>query len=326
MGKAGFRPVKHIHFIGIGGAGMGGIAEVLHNLGYKISGSDQNQNTMTQRLKSLGINVQLGHDAAHIADAQVIVTSSAIHQDNTEIMAAKTAHIPVIPRARMLADLMRCFKQSIAVAGTHGKTTTTSLVASVLAEGGLDPTFVIGGRLESAGTNARMGKSEYLVAEADESDASFLFLHPQAAIVTNIDVDHLTTYHGDFNYLRQTFLEFLHRLPFNGLAVVCMDDPIVYEIIPDISRPTLTYGFNEAADIQLVDFAQIGTQSYFKIRRKDHASELAITLNLPGKHNALNAAAAFAIATNLGVPDEAIQAAFAKFAGVGRRLDRKSVV
>jgi UDP-N-acetylmuramate--alanine ligase len=316
---ADFRPVMHIHFIGIGGAGMGGIAEVLHNLGYQVSGSDQGQNAITSRLQSLGVKITIGHHVDNIAGAQVIVLSSAIHEDNLELIAAKNARIPLIPRARMLADLMR-FKKGIAIAGTHGKTTTTSLVASALAEGGLDPTFVIGGLLKSTGTHAYLGASEYFVAEADESDASFLYLHPQVAIVTNIDIDHLTTYHNDFSNLRRTFLEFLDRLPFDGLAVVCIDDPIIHEIISDISRPTLTYGFHESADIQLFDFTQVGTQSYFKIRRKDNSTEVSITLNLPGRHNALNAAAAFAVASKMGVPDAAIQAAFAKFAGVGRRF------
>lgn len=314
-----FGQVKRIHFIGIGGAGMGGIAEVLFNQGYEITGSDTGQNAMTARLQGLGIKVFLGHQDKHVIGANVVVISSAVKNDNCEVLAAKKAHIPIIPRAQMLGDLMR-YKRGIAIAGTHGKTTTTSLVASILAEGGFDPTFVIGGLLKSAGTHAHLGASDYFVAEADESDASFLYLHPQAAIVTNIDADHLIAYHNDFGQLKQTFIEFLHRLPFNGLAVVCIDDPIVREIIPEIARPTITYGFDPMADVQIIDFQQTGVQSRFKIQRKGDQPAIEFLLNLPGKHNALNAAAAYAIANTIHVSNEAVQSALAKFAGVGRRF------
>jgi UDP-N-acetylmuramate--alanine ligase len=311
--------VKHIHFIGIGGAGMGGIAEVLLRQGYTISGSDLNRNSVTERLKQLNATIIEGHDVQNITGADIVVVSTAVPSSNPELIAAQKARIPIIPRAQMLAELMR-FKQGIAVAGTHGKTTTTSLVASVLAEGGFDPTFVIGGLLKSAGTHAYLGKSEFFVAEADESDASFLYLFPQIAIVTNIDEDHLSTYNNDFHKLRETFLEFLHRLPFNGLAVVCIDEPIVREILPAIARPTITYGFDSFADIQIIDFQQMGTQSHFKFRHKTDEADLDIILNLPGRHNAVNAAAAYAVSKKIGVAPSAIQKAFTKFAGVDRRF------
>jgi UDP-N-acetylmuramate--alanine ligase len=315
------RRIKHIHFVGIGGSGMGGIAEVLLHEGYKISGSDLNQNAVTQRLLGLGVDVYLDHDGDFIEGADVLVTSSAIKDDNPEVVAARAQRIPVVPRAEMLAELMR-FRYGVAIAGTHGKTTTTSLVASILAEAGLDPTFVIGGRLNSAGANAHLGSSKYLVAEADESDASFLLLQPTIAVVTNIDADHMTTYQNNFATLKKAFIKFLHQLPFYGLAVLCTDDPNVSKIITKISRPIVTYGFNDAADIQALKFSQVGTQSYFSIKRKGKNKNLNIELNLPGEHNVLNALAAIAIATELGINDEAIVNALKKFAGVGRRFQQ----
>ncbi len=310
--------IKHIHFVGIGGAGMGGIAEVLLTQGYYISGSDLNENTVTKRLQKLGARILTGHQESHVNGADVVVRSTAIADNNPEIVAAKQQRIPVVPRALMLAELMR-FRYGIAVAGTHGKTTTTSLAASLLAEGDLDPTFVIGGLLNSAGTNARLGASRYLVAEADESDASFLYLQPMIAIVTNIDADHMDTYHGDFSQLRHTFIEFLHHLPFYGLAVLCLDDPIVREIIPEISRPILTYGFAAEADIRAIDYVQKGVRNYFTVTRPGRAN-LSINLNLAGQHNVLNALAAIAVASELGVGDEAIANALNHFSGVGRRF------
>ena len=315
------RRIKHIHFVGIGGSGMGGIAEVLLHEGYKISGSDLNQNAITQRLLGLDVDVYLDHDADFIEGADVLVISSAIKEDNPEVVAARAQRIPVVPRAEMLAELMR-FRYGVAIAGTHGKTTTTSLAASILAVAGLDPTFVIGGRLNSAGTNAHLGSSKYLVAEADESDASFLLLQPTIAVVTNIDADHMATYQNDFAILKQAFIKFLHQLPFYGLAVLCVDDPNVREIIPKISRPMLTYGFSDDADVQAMEFSQIETQSYFKVKRKGKKKDLEIKLNLPGEHNVLNATAAIAIATELGVEDEAIINALKQFAGVGRRFQQ----
>jgi len=310
--------IKHIHFIGIGGAGMGGIAEVLLNQGYRISGSDRSENTMTQRLKDLGASIFKGHQAEYVQAVDVVVVSTAIAEDNPEVIAARQARIPVVPRALMLAELMR-FRYGIAIAGTHGKTTTTSLVTSVLAEGGLDPTFVIGGLLNSTGSNARLGSSRYLVAEADESDASFLYLQPMISVVTNIDADHMATYQGDFNQLKKTFKDFLLHLPFYGLAVLCLDDPVVREIIPEVSRPMITYGFFEAADVRAINFEQKGTKNYFTVLRPDKPP-LEITLNLPGQHNVLNALATIAIATEVGVDDEAIKQGLANFSGVGRRF------
>lgn len=310
--------IHHIHFVGIGGAGMGGIAEVLLTQGYKISGSDQNDNAVTQRLQSLGAHIVKGHHPEHINGADVVVRSTAVPDENPELIAAREARIPVVPRALMLAELMR-FRYGIAVAGTHGKTTTTSLIASVLAEGGLDPTFVIGGLLNSAGSNARLGASRYLVAEADESDASFLYLQPMIAVVTNIDADHMSTYHGDFTELRKTFIEFLHHLPFYGLAVLCIDDPVVREIIPHISRPIITYGFAEDADVRAIDVKQEGAKNYFTVLRPNKP-KLTVTLNLAGQHNVLNTLATIAIATELDVADAAISSALAGFSGVGRRL------
>ncbi len=310
--------VKRIHFIGIGGAGMGGIAEVLLHQGYEVTGSDISQNAMVQRLKNLNAKIFPEHKAENISGADVVVTSTAITQDNPEVVAAHQARIPVIPRAQMLADLMRS-KQGIAIAGTHGKTTTTSLVTALLTEAGLDPTFVIGGLLKSAGAHARLGKSAFFVAEADESDASFLYLYPQIAIVTNIDADHLGTYGGDFNRLCDTFIEFLHRLPFNGLAIICADDPIIRELIPRIARPIITYGFSEEADIRITEFQPVGFHSRFKLSGSN-LPELEIILNLPGTHNVLNAAAACIVALQVGVAHSAIQQATQQFSGVGRRL------
>lgn len=311
--------IHHIHFVGIGGAGMGGIAEVLLTQGYKISGSDQNDNTVTQRLKSLGAHIFKDHVADNIAGADVVVRSTAIIDENPELVAARQARIPVVPRALMLAELMR-FRYGIAVAGTHGKTTTTSLIASVLAEGGLDPTFVIGGLLNSAGTNARLGASRYLVAEADESDASFLFLQPMVAVVTNIDADHMSTYNGDFNELRKAFIKFLHHLPFYGVAVVCIDDPVIREIIPEVSRPIITYGFSEDADVRAINVTQKGPKSYFTVVRKNNPQAMDFTLNLAGHHNVLNALATIAVATETGVNDLAANTALTNFSGVGRRM------
>lgn len=313
------RRVNTIHFVGIGGSGMSGIAEVLLNQGYSITGSDQNENAATKRLQSLGAKVFRGHTADNINHADVVVISSAITESNPEVQAAHQQRIPVLPRAQMLAELMR-FHHGIAVAGTHGKTTTTSLVASILAEGGLDPTFVIGGLLNSAGVHARLGASKYFVVEADESDASFLFFNPTISIITNIDADHMQTYDNDFNKLKQAFVDFLHRLPFYGVAIVCIDNPVVKEILPQISRPIVTYGFDPSADIQALDFEQHGLTCNFKVRRGNSEAPLAIKLNLAGKHNVLNALAAIAVATECQVADSAILAALAQFKGVGRRM------
>lgn len=311
--------VEQIHFIGIGGVGMCGIAEVLHNQGYRITGSDAGESTTVQRLKSLGIPVYLGHKAEHIEGADVVVRSSAIGMSNPEVAAAHEQMIPVIPRAVMLAELMR-FRHGIAVAGTHGKTTTTSLVSSILAEGGLDPSFVIGGKLNSAGVNAKLGQSSYLVVEADESDASFLFLKPMMAIVTNIDADHMETYEGNFDKLKTTFIEFLHHLPFYGLAVVCVDDPVVRTILPAIQRPTLTYGFSNEAHYRADDWTQKELVSEFTVQRPAPHKPITIRFQYPGRHNVLNALASIAIATELGVDDASIINALAKFQGVGRRF------
>ena len=312
------RRIRRIHFIGIGGAGMGGIAEVLLNQGYQVSGSDMSDNSVTQRLKALGATVFRGHVDSNVTGSDVVVVSTAIKPDNEELVAARAHRIPVVPRAEMLAELMR-FRHGIAVAGTHGKTTTTSLTASVLAEGNLDPTFVIGGLLNSAGTNARLGSSRYLVAEADESDASFLHLQPMVSVVTNIDADHMDTYKGDFEELKNVFVEFLHNLPFYGLAVLCTDDENVREILPRITRPIVTYGFDPDADVRATDVKQGDGRSAFVVHRRGHAP-LSVTLNLPGRHNVLNALAAIAIATEEGVSDEALVRALAQFKGVGRRF------
>jgi UDP-N-acetylmuramate--alanine ligase len=296
--------VRRVHFIGIGGAGMGGIAEVLHTLGFQVSGSDIGVNAMTRRLEGLGVCIDIGHDAHHVEGCEVVVITTAIAEDNAELVSARERHIPVVPRAQMLAELMR-FRHGIAVAGTHGKTTTTSLVASVLAEGGLDPTYVIGGRLIGSGVNARLGASRYLVAEADESDASFLCLQPMMAVVTNIDADHLETYGGDFQRLTQTFLDFLHRLPFYGQAVLCYEDP--------------TYGFSDEADVYATDVHHQGTRSHFRVHHRDRDDCHDMVLSLPGRHNVLNALAAIAVARELDVDDGAVGRALAGFQGIARR-------
>jgi UDP-N-acetylmuramate--alanine ligase len=311
--------VKRVHFVGIGGVGMCGIAEVLHNLEFSVSGSDTAENANTRRLAGLGIRVTIGHDAAHIAGADVVVISSAVKDTNPEVQAARAAKIPVIPRAEMLAELMR-LQHGIAIAGTHGKTTTTSLAASVLAQGGLDPTFVIGGRLNSAGTNARLGRGEYLVAEADESDASFLHLQPFMAVVTNIDADHMETYGGDFNRLKQAFIDFLHNLPFYGLAILCTDDPNVREILPYVHKPVRTYGTGTEADVRATDITQDGMQMHFNVTIGKRGKSIPITLNQPGRHNVLNALAAITVANELNVPEAAIREGLAGFGGIGRRF------
>jgi len=313
------RRIHAIHFVGIGGSGMSGIAEVLLNLGYAVQGSDLKAGAATRRLESLGAKVRIGHCAENVAGADVVVVSSAINAENPEVAQALAQRIPVVQRAEMLGELMR-FRYSIAVAGTHGKTTTTSLVASVLAEGGEDPTFVIGGRLKSAATNARLGAGRYLVAEADESDASFMHLQPVIAIVTNVDADHLGTHGGDFEKLKASFVEFLHNLPFYGLAVICADDPEARALIPKVARPYLTYGFEEGVDFRAVDVQRHGGQSQFDVLRPGAAQPLPITLNLPGRHNVLNALSAIAVATELEIDDAAIQRALAGFQGIDRRL------
>ena len=315
----GMGRVRRIHLVGVGGAGMGGIAEVLHNLGYEVSGSDLRENAVTRRLKDIGVQIFTGHSAANVSDCDAVVVSTAIDSGNPEILAARERRVPVVPRAEMLAELMR-FRYGIGVAGTHGKTTTTSLVASLLAEGGLDPTFVIGGQLNSAASHAQLGSGHYLVAEADESDASFLHLQPSMAIVTNIDADHLPTYGGDFDRLRQIFIEFLHHLPFYGLAVLCLDDPEVRNILDEVTRPVITYGIESDADVVAGEIQQDEMQTHFTVHRPGHDKVLDITLNLPGRHNVLNALAAIAVATELGVSDEAIRKALAGFQGIGRRF------
>ena len=315
--------IRHIHFVGIGGAGMSGIAEVLLNQGYVISGSDLAMGAAARRLSDLGAQVHIGHDAAHIEGADCLVTSTAVKADNPEVVAAHAKLLPVVPRAVMLAELMRRQK-GVAIAGTHGKTTTTSLVTSVLAAGGFDPTFVIGGRLNSAGANARLGSGEYIVVEADESDASFLNLLPMLAVVTNIDADHMDTYGHDFNRLKAAFVEFLHRMPFYGAALVCVDDEAIRSLLPSIARPITTYGFADDAQVQAVNVRAVGTQMHFTARRRNGITlpDLDVVLNLPGRHNVLNALAAIAVAVELGVPDEAVQRGLAEFNGVGRRFQR----
>lgn len=309
--------VKHVHFVGIGGAGMSGIAEVLLTLRYKVSGSDLAESTATRRLRQLGARIHIGHAEAHIAGADAVVVSSAVKDDNPEVAAARAKKIPVVPRALMLAELMR-LKQGIAVAGTHGKTTTTSLIASVLAEGGLDPTFVIGGRLEAAGSHARLGAGEFIVVEADESDASFLYLQPVMAVVTNIDADHMETYGHSMDKLRQAFVDFLQRLPFYGVAVLCADDANVRAVMPQLTKPITTYGLAPDANVRALGVTASSGQMQF---RAAHAGgELAITLNLPGAHNVRNALAAIAVGIELGVPEAAIAKALAEFKGVGRRF------
>jgi len=314
--------IEHIHFVGIGGSGMSGIAEVLLNLGYQVSGSDLSHSAVTQRLKELGATISLGHAAGHVQGADAIVTSTAVANSNPEVIAAREARIPVVPRAVMLAELMR-LKRGIAVAGTHGKTTTTSLVASVLAAGGLDPTFVIGGRLNSAGANAGLGQGDFIVVEADESDASFLNLLPVMAIITNIDADHMDTYGHDVAKLKSAFVEFTQRLPFYGSAIVCSDDANVREILPFVSRPVTTYGINDEAQVRAKNVCAAGTRMLFDVERHSRDGDLpliSVELNLPGLHNVLNALAAIAVATELGVEDTAIVTALAQFGGVGRRF------
>jgi UDP-N-acetylmuramate--alanine ligase len=312
--------VKHIHFVGIGGAGMSGIAEVLLNLGYHVSGSDLANGAVTERLRALGARVEIGHHEQNIEGANAVVVSTAVRSDNPEVLAARHRRVPIVPRAVMLAELMR-LKQGIAIAGTHGKTTTTSLVASVLAAGGLDPTFVIGGRLNSAGANARLGTGDFIVAEADESDASFLNLFPVIEVITNIDADHMDTYGHDFARLKQAFIEFTHRLPFYGIAVLCVDDPNVREILPFVSKPIIRYGLGAEAQVRAVNVEPRSGRMHFTTLRED-APPLDIVLNLPGTHNVQNALAAIAIATELEVADADIQRALAEFNGVGRRFQR----
>lgn len=316
---APMRRVRRIHMIGIGGSGMAGIAEVLLNLGYAVSGSDLKASASVQHLRTLGAAIQIGHAAEHVAGADVVVVSTAINRENPEVAYALAERIPVVRRAEMLAELMR-FRYGIAIAGTHGKTTTTSLTATLLAEGGLDPTFVVGGRVKSAGTNAQLGEGEYLVAEADESDASFLHLSPLIAAVTNIDADHLETYGGDFGRLKDTFIEFLHRLPFYGLAVLCSDDPVVRELMDRVGRPIRTYGFAEGADVRAVDWRADGGGSRFTLQTADGFNQ-ELHLNLPGRHNTANALAAIAIAREVGVDDAAIARALNQFQGIGRRCE-----
>jgi UDP-N-acetylmuramate--alanine ligase len=316
---AGMHRIQRIHFVGIGGSGMGGIAEVLLNLGFAVQGSDLKPNAVTARLETLGARVFRGHAAGQIAGANVVVVSSAVRADNPEVVAAGAQRIPVVQRAEMLAELMR-FRIGIAIAGTHGKTTTTSLIASILAEAGEDPTFVIGGRLKSAASNARLGGGRYLVAEADESDASFLHLQPMLAVVTNIDNDHLGTHEGDFGRLKQSFVDFLHNLPFYGVAVVCLDDAGARSILPLVARPLVTYGVDAAADVRATDIERHGLESRFHVHRRGGVAPLAVSLSVPGRHNVLNALAAIAIATEVGVPDAAIVRALAHFQGIDRRL------
>ncbi len=320
--------IKHVHFVGIGGSGMSGIAEVLLNLGFEVSGSDLSDNATTQRLQSLGVRVTQGHRAANVAGAHVVVTSTAVKADNAEVAAARAARIPLVPRAMMLAELMR-LKQGIAVAGTHGKTTTTSLIASVLAEAGMDPTFVIGGRLEAAGSNAKLGRGEFIVVEADESDASFLYLQPVLAVVTNIDADHMETYGHDFSRLRHAFLEFIEHLPFYGVAVLCGDDEHVKSLLPLVTKQVMTYGLAEGAQVRATSVrSEAGRMSFTVSRRRgmhgdvQHEPELKVSLNLAGVHNVQNALAAIAIALELGVPDDALLRALANFRGVDRRFQR----
>jgi UDP-N-acetylmuramate--alanine ligase len=315
--------IRHIHFIGVGGAGMSGIAEVLFNLGFTVSGSDLSDSATLRRLAGLGIQTHVGHSAENVKDADAVVTSTAVKADNPEVLVARARHIPVVPRAVMLAELMR-MKQGVAIAGTHGKTTTTSLVASVLAEGGLDPTFVIGGRLNSAGTNAKLGTGDYIVVEADESDASFLNLLPVMAVVTNIDADHMETYGHDFEKLKSAFVDFLHRMPFYGTAILCTDDAGVRSILNTLARPITSYGLQEGAQIRAVNVRDDNGRMHFTVQRRNGVTlpDLEVTLNLPGEHNVLNALAAIAVAVELGVEDAAVQRALAQFKGVGRRFQR----
>ena len=313
--------IKNIHFIGLGGSGMSGIAEVLHNLGYVISGSDLSDSNTLQRLSGLGIKTFVGHTAENLASVDAVVTSTAVQADNPEVLAAREKRIPVVPRAMMLAELMR-LKQGIAIAGTHGKTTTTSLVASILAEGGLDPTYVIGGRLNSLGANAKLGSGDYIVVEADESDASFLNLLPVMAVVTNIDADHMETYGHDFGNLKKAFVDFLHRMPFYGTAILCTDDEAVQSIVPLVTCPVTSYGFNADAQVRGVNVRPVGAQMHFTAQRRNGVTlpDLEVVLNLAGEHNVLNALSAIAVAVELNVSDAAVQKALAEFKGVGRRF------
>ncbi|WP_330924596.1 UDP-N-acetylmuramate--L-alanine ligase [Candidatus Sororendozoicomonas aggregata] len=313
------RRIRRIHFVGIGGAGMCGIAEVLLNQGYQISGSDLRSSPVTDRLDSLGVKIFIGHANNNVVGADVVVTSTAVCEDNPEVTTAKAQRIPVVPRAEMLAELMR-YRHGIAVAGTHGKTTTTSLIASVLGFSGIDPTFVIGGRLNSAGANARLGDSRYLVAEADESDASFLHLQPMVAVVTNIDADHMSTYDGDFEKLKKTFLEFIHNLPFYGVAVMCIDCPVVRELLPAVKRKVITYGFSEDADVRAVNVRHEGMRTCFNLAQKGHDRKTPVELAIPGRHNALNALAAFTVAVDEGVSESMVAEGLRQFEGVGRRF------
>jgi UDP-N-acetylmuramate--alanine ligase len=312
--------IKNIHFVGIGGSGMSGIAEVLLNLGYKVSGSDLGSNAASVRLESLGATVTLGHDAANVEGADVVVTSTAVNEKNPEVIAARAAMIPIVPRAIMLGELMR-LKRGIAIAGTHGKTTTTSLVASVLAQGGLDPTFVIGGRLNSAGANAKLGTGDYIVVEADESDASFLNLAPMIEVITNIDADHMETYEHDFEKLKMAFVHFTHRLPFYGRAMLCIDDQHVRDIIPHISKPVTTYGFHALAQVRAIDARAVGLQMHFTVVQEGYP-DTEFKLNQPGMHNVQNACSAIAIAREIGIADSATQQGLEGFNGVGRRFTR----
>ncbi|SFP83866.1 UDP-N-acetylmuramate--L-alanine ligase [Variovorax sp. PDC80] len=313
--------IRHIHFVGIGGSGMSGIAEVLLNLGYRITGSDLSDSATLRRLAGLGIGTFVGHAASNVEGADAVVTSTAVQADNPEVLTAREKRIPVVPRAVMLAELMR-LKQGIAIAGTHGKTTTTSLVASVLAAAGLDPTFVIGGRLNSAGANAQLGSGDYIVVEADESDASFLNLLPVMAVVTNIDADHMETYGHDFGKLKKAFVDFLHRMPFYGTAILCTDDPAVREIVADVTCPVTSYGFGEDAQVRAVDVRAVGGQMHFTAQRRNGVTlpDLPVVLNLPGEHNVRNALSVIAVAVELGIADEAVQRGLADFKGVGRRF------
>ena len=313
------RRIRKVHFVGIGGAGMSGIADVMHTLGYQVSGSDIASNAVTERLKSLGVKVYDRHTIENVSEVDVVVTSTAINDANVEVKAAKARRIPVVPRAEMLAELMR-FSHGIAVAGTHGKTTTTSLVASILAEAGLDPTYVIGGKLNSSATHARLGKGKYLVAEADESDASFLYLQPMMAIVTNVDADHLPTYGGDFARLKQAFVEFLHHLPFYGLAIVCVDDEEVRSLLPEITRPVIRYGIDFDADVCASNIRYQGSKTIFDVMLPDAVASIEISLNMPGRHNVLNALAAICVAYELGVSTRHMQTALSKFEGISRRM------
>jgi UDP-N-acetylmuramate--alanine ligase len=315
------RRIRCIHMIGVGGTGMSGIAEVLVNIGYKVTGSDIRRTSVTGRLEAMGIELFIGHAAGNIGTADVVVSSSAVSKDNPEIVAARENRVPVVPRAEMLSELMR-YRHGIAIAGTHGKTTTTSLIASIFGEAGLDPTFVIGGQLNSAGSNAQLGASRFLIAEADESDASFLHLQPMVTVITNIEADHMDTYGGDFSVLKRTFLEFLHNLPFYGLAVLCVDDEVVASLLPDVICPVVTYGFSDSADYRIDEVVKSGLTTEFLIHRPNGARSLPVRLNMPGTHNVLNATAAVAVSCDEGLDDEAIQRGLEKFAGVGRRFQQ----